>query len=64
MNYGSLSSLTLDPVEKKPLYPFHPGSYLFSVGSYGCNLGACSARTGRYPRSGRTLYRAKPTSGD
>jgi pyruvate formate lyase activating enzyme len=30
--------MALDPIEKKPLYHFHPGSYILSVGSYGCNL--------------------------
>ena len=37
-NYGRLSSLALDPIEKKPLAFFHPGSNILSVGSYGCNL--------------------------
>jgi len=36
--YGRLSSLALDPVEKKPLYHFHPGSTILSAGSLGCNL--------------------------
>ncbi|MEE3467390.1 MAG: AmmeMemoRadiSam system radical SAM enzyme [Eubacterium sp.] len=38
--YGKLTSLALDPIEKKPLYHFHPGSMILSVGSFGCNL-AC-----------------------
>ena len=37
-NYGRVTSLALDPIEKKPLARFHPGSYIVSVGSYGCNL--------------------------
>ena len=37
-NYGRITSLALDPIEKKPLYHFHPGSVILSVGSYGCNL--------------------------
>lgn len=37
-NYGWITSLALDPIEKKPLYDFHPGSMILSVGSYGCNL--------------------------
>ena len=37
-NYGRLTSLALDPIEKKPLYWFHPGSRILSAGSYGCNL--------------------------
>ncbi len=37
-NYGEVTSLALDPIEKKPLARFHPGSFILSVGSYGCNL--------------------------
>ncbi|CAB1246579.1 AmmeMemoRadiSam system radical SAM enzyme [Ruminococcaceae bacterium BL-6] len=37
-NYGRLTSIALDPVEKKPLARFYPGSRILSVGSYGCNL--------------------------
>ena len=37
-NYGIITSLGLDPIEKKPLAHFHPGSMILSVGSYGCNL--------------------------
>ena len=37
-NYGRLTSLALDPIEKKPLKMFHSGSNILSLGSYGCNL--------------------------
>ena len=37
-NYGRVTALALDPVEKKPLRRFYPGSFILSVGSYGCNL--------------------------
>lgn len=37
-NYGWITALALDPIEKKPLYEFHRGSTILSVGSYGCNL--------------------------
>ena len=37
-NYGMITSIALDPVEKKPLRRFMPGSWILSVGSYGCNL--------------------------
>lgn len=37
-NYGQITSLALDPIEKKPLARFCPGSLILSVGSYGCNL--------------------------
>lgn len=38
LNYGRLTALALDPIEKKPLRRFHPGSLILSVGSFGCNL--------------------------
>ena len=38
--YGVITSLALDPIEKKPLYHFHPGSMIVSAGGYGCTL-AC-----------------------
>lgn len=37
-NYGRVTSLAIDPIEKKPLYRFCPGSMILSVGSFGCNL--------------------------
>lgn len=40
LNYGRISSLALDPIEKKPLYHFHPGALILSAGTLGCNL-AC-----------------------
>ena len=36
--YGCVSSLALDPIEKKPLARFHPGSMILSAGGLGCNL--------------------------
>ncbi|MBN1257856.1 MAG: AmmeMemoRadiSam system radical SAM enzyme [Planctomycetes bacterium] len=37
--YGRPASIALDPIEKKPLYHFYPGSNILSIGTYGCNLG-------------------------
>lgn len=37
-NWGQITSAALDPVEKKPLYHFHPGAPILSLGTYGCNL--------------------------
>ncbi|WP_459931325.1 AmmeMemoRadiSam system radical SAM enzyme [Desulfosporosinus burensis] len=39
--YGEVAAWNIDPIEKKPLYHFHPGSWIFSVGGFGCNL-SCS----------------------
>jgi pyruvate formate lyase activating enzyme len=40
INYGCITAMHNDPVEKKPLCRFMPGTYTFSIGSFGCNL-AC-----------------------
>jgi len=37
-NYGRVTALHLDPIEKKPLYHFYPGRTILSVGTFGCNL--------------------------
>ncbi len=37
-NYGNVSSISLNPIEKKPLYHFHPGSYATTIGSWSCNF--------------------------
>jgi len=37
-NYGDISSISMDPIEKKPLYHFSPGTEILSVGTWGCNL--------------------------
>lgn len=37
-NYGVVSSIALDPIEKKPLSYFLPGTYTLSIGTFGCNM--------------------------
>jgi pyruvate formate lyase activating enzyme len=37
-SYGRVSALALDPIEKKPLMRFMPGSRILSVGGFGCNM--------------------------
>lgn len=37
-NYGKITAVALDPIEKKPLKMFMSGSKILSIGSYGCNL--------------------------
>ncbi len=39
VNYAEVASMANDPIEKKPLYHFYPGSTIFSLGGNGCNLG-------------------------
>lgn len=37
-NFASISSQSIDPIEKKPLYHFLPGSLSYSLGGFGCNM--------------------------
>jgi pyruvate formate lyase activating enzyme len=36
--YGKVASISVDPIEKKPLFHFHPGARILSIGSIGCNF--------------------------
>jgi pyruvate formate lyase activating enzyme len=38
LNYGKLCALNVDPIEKKPLFHFFPGSKTFSIAAPGCNF--------------------------
>lgn len=38
LNYGKVTAIALDPIEKKPLYHFHGGAAILSLGSWGCNF--------------------------
>ncbi|MEE9594713.1 MAG: AmmeMemoRadiSam system radical SAM enzyme [Candidatus Hydrothermarchaeales archaeon] len=38
LNYGLVSSVASDPIEKKPLYHFYPGTTVFSLGTVSCNF--------------------------
>jgi len=75
LNYAEVSSVAVDPIEKKPLFHFSPGSQVFSLGTWGCNFHCQdfftvrTARTGRYlasslyPRSkAQGRYRPRPLS--
>ncbi|MBR0458504.1 MAG: AmmeMemoRadiSam system radical SAM enzyme [Victivallales bacterium] len=63
--WEEVSSLALDPMEKKPLFHFHPGKSVLSFGTLGCNLHCpfCQnwtiSQAGRDPRAERT---GKPIS--
>lgn len=41
INYGKTVSVAVDPIEKKPIYNFHPGKLILSIAPNGCNF-ACS----------------------
>ena len=38
LNYAATSSAAVDPIEKKPLFHFYPGTTVFSLGTVGCNF--------------------------
>ncbi|BBE32041.1 AmmeMemoRadiSam system radical SAM enzyme [Tepiditoga spiralis] len=38
LNYEEISSISIDPIEKKPIFHYHPGDKVLSIGSWGCNL--------------------------
>lgn len=38
INYGEITAMAIDPIEKKPLYHFKPTKNILSVGSFGCNF--------------------------
>ena len=38
MNYGKISSAAVDPIEKKPLYHWNPGTSILSLGTVGCSM--------------------------
>ena len=64
LHYGRITGLALDPIEKKPLSRFFPGSKILSAGSFGCNLRcpfcqnhdiSWSEAAGRYARTADTM---------
>lgn len=38
LTYGRVAAVQVDPIEKKPLFHFHPGRHILSIGSIGCNF--------------------------
>ena len=43
--YSRVSSMGMDPIEKKPLYHFYPGSLILSLGTIGCNFACINNHT-------------------
>ena len=56
-HFGHVSAFHVDPIEKKPLYHFAPGSRVASVGFFGCNLSCAFCQN--YQISQRTPPRAE-----
>ena len=55
-NYGRITSLALDPIEKKPLARFFPGTRILSVGSFGCSLRCPFCQNHEISSPGRAAY--------
>lgn len=59
-NYGQCSPPTLDPIEKKPLYHFYPGSMILSVGTIGCNFKCRFCQNWELAHGDPSLYQIEP----
>jgi pyruvate formate lyase activating enzyme len=65
LNYAQPSSVAVDPIEKKPLFHFFPGSSVFSLGTWGCNFHCKHCQnwqisSGTPWESGRTVQELSP----
>jgi pyruvate formate lyase activating enzyme len=58
VNWGLVVSAGVDPIEKKPLFHFHPGSGVLSFGGLGCNMGClhCQNASISVPRITRMAH--------
>jgi len=59
LTYGAVSSLSANPMEKKPFYHFHPGTFALTAGSWSCNFGCPWCQNweiSKVPPSGRGEY--------
>jgi pyruvate formate lyase activating enzyme len=61
-NYGKYAAANLDPVEKKPLYHFCPGTYVFSLGTKGCNLKCSFCQNWCIAHGDPCLHHLKPSA--
>ena len=55
-NFGIITALCTDPVEKKPLYHFFPGREILSIGSFGCNLNCHWCQNASIAQQGREAF--------
>jgi len=52
LTYGRVSSVAVDPIEKKPVFHYHPGSMALSLGSVGCTMSCGHCQNWRISRAG------------
>jgi pyruvate formate lyase activating enzyme len=62
VNYGEISSIAVDPIEKKPLFHYYPGSYILSVGTYGCNFDCLFCQNYSIAHNNPNVYYLDPQS--
>lgn len=55
--YDRIAASNLDPIEKKPLFHFHPGSYSLSLGTVGCNFSCIFCQNDTLSQSPKTSKR-------
>lgn len=58
-SYGNLIAVHVDPIEKKPLYHFLPGTKAFSIGTIGCNFGCIFCQNWDIARAEAEQYPSK-----
>ncbi|WNY28415.1 hypothetical protein MmiEs2_06000 [Methanimicrococcus stummii] len=61
LNYGYVSSEAIDPVEKKPLFHFLPGTTTYSLGTFGCNFSCRHCQNHKISMPGESVYNAMST---
>ena len=60
--YGRVCVSAVDPIEKKPIFHFHPGAKLYSIGTFGCNLDCSFCQNSMLARAGISELPSKYTS--
>jgi len=63
--YGLTSAINIDPIEKKPLYHFLPGTYSLSIGTVGCNFSCQFCQNweiSQYPQNNNYQVFGEPVS--
>lgn len=60
LSYGQITSVALDPIEKKPLARYMPGSKILSIGSWGCNMSCPWCQNDSISRGPADYYELSP----
>ena len=62
LGYGAPAALQVDPIEKKPLNHFLPGTRVFSLGTAGCNMGCFFCQNWDISKSRQDQVRSQPVA--